>query len=666
MASKAGGRKSAPQRAEDAAQPVGQQPAAAPWPSGPQAMAGQPMAGQPMPGQPMPGQPMPGQPMMRGPGGMGQRPMRLGPDGRPISPQQAQVDPKVVDPLVAEGKAAFEKDDLTLAELRAMQALQQVPDHLEGLILLYQCRKKNNQIGPQLEGLLRAIVRKNPNLLWATSELAFMLFARGERVECEAYARKAIRLAPRNPQVHGIMGLILTETNRALAGEYHFRKALELSGENTRVDMNLANCLKAQGKVEESEEWFSKSTELDPKNVNAWIGWCRLEEARRNIPRAWELLHKAEELAPEAIDLSLTRAVLYGREKKNEEAIAELTKSQEEGKAKQMAPIALLERGRLYDKMDRFEEAWTDYEEGKRLCREVQGRRYGDQMAQNLIERLKRFFTRQRMTILPRAHKHESMPQPIFIVGYPRSGTTMVEQTLSAHPLVSAGDELVFVNDLTRVGPRWLGSPLQYPEALSDLWMGDNQLVLDQFRDYYLARAEQLGIWEEGAKFFTDKMPLNETHLGFIHLLFPEAPIIHVRRHPLDILISNFSNFLTHGFHQAFEVKTIAQHFVRIDELVEHYKQQIDLKYMAIRYEDLVEDQEPNVRKMLDFAGLEFDPRCLSFHENQRYARTASYAQVTEKLYDSSVHRYRHYRTHLDEAVEILKPSLERLGYPAD
>ncbi|HEX3810281.1 MAG TPA: sulfotransferase [Rhizomicrobium sp.] len=585
-------------------------------------------------------------------------------DGGASALQRRQIDPRAMDPLVREGREAFEKGDATLAELRAMQALQQVPDHLEALILLYQCRRKNNQSGPPIENVLRRIVRRDPNLLWATNEIAYMLFARGERVECETHARNALRLAPRNAQAHGIMGLILTETNRAVAGEYHFRKSLEIAGENTRVATNLGNCLKAQGKVEEAEVWFRKATDFEPKNIDAWLGWSRLEEARRNIPRAWELLHTAEEAAPEAIDLSLTRAVLYGREKKNEEAVAELSRSQTEGKAQQMTAVALLERGRLYDKMDRFDEAWADYVEGKRLCREVQGRRYMEPVAKNLAQHLKLFFTRQRMSILPRASERAGMPQPIFIVGYPRSGTTMVEQTITAHPLISAGDELVFINDLARVGPRWLGSPLPYPECLADLWMGDNQLVLDQFRDYYLERAAQLGIWEKGATYFTDKMPLNETHLGLIHLIFPQSPIIHVRRHPLDILISNFSNFLTHGFNQAFDVKTTASHFVLIDDLVQHYRQQLDLKYLEVRYEDLVEDQEPNVRKILDFIGVDFDPRCLSFQDNQRYARTASYAQVTEKLYDSSVYRYRHYRKYLDDAAAILKPSLDRLGYP--
>ena len=161
-------------------------------------------------------------------------------------------------------------------------------------------------------------------------------------------------------------------------------------------------------------------------------------------------------------------------------------------------------------------------------------------------------------------------------------------------------------------------------------------------------------------------MPLNETHIGLIHILFPHAPIIHVRRHPLDILTSNFSNFLTHGFNQSFDVKTIAQHYVLIDGLVESYKEQLDLNYLEIRYEDLVADQEKHVRTMLDFVGVEFDPRCLSFHENQRYARTASYAQVTQKLYDKSMYRYRHYRKHLDQAVAILRPTLARLGYSSE
>jgi hypothetical protein len=258
------------------------------------------------------------------------------------------------------------------------------------------------------------------------------------------------------------------------------------------------------------------------------------------------------------------------------------------------------------------------------------------------------------------------MPQPIFIVGFPRSGTTLVEQTLSVHPRIAAGDELPFINDITQIMQRLLASPLTYPDALAELWMGDQRDGLIELRDYYLNRAAKSGIFREGADWFTDKMPLNETHLGLISLLFPESPILHVIRHPLDVLLSVYSNHLTHGFFCAAQMETIAQHYVLIAELILHYKQNLSMRYLPVRYEDLVTDQERNVRAILDFIGVGYDAKCLSFEQNTRYARTASYAQVTEKLYERSRFRYRPYLTHLAPVLEILGPVIDRLGYSVD
>jgi Flp pilus assembly protein TadD len=571
---------------------------------------------------------------------------------------------KATETLVSQGQAALGSKNFAVAKMRARQALQQISDYMPALLLLRQAVLESDPGGAEHEEALRRILHHNSNDLGATTELCTLLFNRGETEECELLARSCLRLMPLNPTIQSVMGLLLSQRGRPAAGEFHFRRVIELGGVNPTVANNLAFCLKLQGKVEESEEWYRKAVELAPDEPNFWVGWSNLEEVRRNIPRAWELLGKAEERTNGQKELSLERAILLGREGRTSEAVAELSKSREDGR--RLHVNALYERGRLFDKMERFDDAWTDFVEANRLVREVQKRRYGEAAAKELVSECQRFFRRARMKLIPRADIDTSMPQPIFVVGYPRSGTTMVEQTLSAHPLISAGDELTFISDLTRIVPRWLGSPNPFPGCLTDLWMGDNRLAPNQFRDYYLRRSQELGIFEEGARFFTDKMPLNETHLGLIHVLFPHARIIHVRRHPLDILTSNYSNFLTHGFNQSFDVKSIAQHYVLIDGLVEHYKEQLDLNYLEIRYEDLVADQENHVRRMLEFAGVGFDPRCLSFHENQRYARTASYAQVTEKLYDKSIYRYRHYRKHLDQAVAILRPALNRLGYPSD
>jgi hypothetical protein len=161
-------------------------------------------------------------------------------------------------------------------------------------------------------------------------------------------------------------------------------------------------------------------------------------------------------------------------------------------------------------------------------------------------------------------------------------------------------------------------------------------------------------------------MPLNETHLGLIALLFPEAPLIHVLRHPLDIIVSAFSNAFTHGFYCAADLETAARHYVRVMDLVQHYRGEMTLRYLPIRYEDIVRQQAASVRAMLSFIGEKFDKACLTFHQNRRYARTASYAQVTEPLYDRSVERWRHYRVQLAPVVPILAPLIERLGYEID
>jgi hypothetical protein len=139
--------------------------------------------------------------------------------------------------------------------------------------------------------------------------------------------------------------------------------------------------------------------------------------------------------------------------------------------------------------------------------------------------------------------------------------------------------------------------------------------------------------------------------------------VIHLIRHPLDVVVSVFSNLLTHGHYCAYALDSIAQHYAQTMELVEHYRRELEVRYMAVRYEDIVDDQEATIRRVMDFVGESFDPACLRFHENRRYARTASYAQVSEKLYDRSRYRYRNYGQELAPILSPLTPTIERLGY---
>jgi tetratricopeptide (TPR) repeat protein len=569
-------------------------------------------------------------------------------------------------PQVERAARAFELKQFETAEELALEVLELAPVQPGALSVLYRLRRQQNKIRAA-EMLLRRYVHFYPNDLGPTCDLALLLKQTGKLADAEVHARNGIRIAPTNPGPHNLMGMILTDSNRPRVGEYHYRKVLELTGQRDPIVLaNLAWNLKNQGRIAEARALYEESTAAASNVMLSWLGWARMEEVDRNFDRAGELLDKAEALVPGNLAIQLTRAVIHGRKREFDKALALLDSMKRPAGAEQLGTEELMEKGRLLDKVGRYDEAFAAYAESKRLVRTLSNQTYLDEAANNLMGRMKAFFTAQRLSFTPRAGVRSDGPHPIFILGFPRSGTTLTEQILSAHPKIAAGDELTFVNEITQIMPRMLNSPLAYPEALAELWMGDQREGLDNLRDYYLQRVRQMGILEDGADWFTDKMPLNETHLGLIGLLFPEAPLIHVLRHPLDVVLSVFSNHLTHGFFCSYELETAAKHYVRVMDLVSHYRAEMALKYLPIRYEDIVDDQEGSVRRMLSFIGETFDDRCLDFTENRRYARTASYAQVTEKLYDRSRYRYRNYRAHLEPVLPILKPVIDRLGYTVD
>jgi tetratricopeptide (TPR) repeat protein len=569
-------------------------------------------------------------------------------------------------PEVGRTRAALAAGNSAEAERELIELIERSPKHIGGLALLHELRAGQGRTAAA-EALLGRIVRLDPNNLNATQALALLLFTKGALAEAEVHARNAVRIAPTDPQSHNLMGMIMTEAQRPQVGEHHYRRAMKLRAAPSAILIaNLAWNLKNQGRIAESRALYKESVRLDPAIFQTLYGWARMEETARNFARAGELLDAAESLSPGNPSVLLHRAILHGRVKHYVEALAALDDIERRRPGGDLGPIEWSEKGLLLDRMGRYAEAFAAFSEAKRNLRALTGQSYMAEEAAALVRRLTVFFVAPRLKILPRAGVRSEVAQPIFIVGFPRSGTTMIEQTLSAHPLISAGDELPIVGELTGLIPRMLNSPLAYPEAFAELWLGDQLEGLDNLRDYYLQRARQLGALRKGARWFTDKMPLNETHLGIIGLIFPQAPIIHLLRHPLDVVLSVFSNHLTHGYYCAYDLTSIARHYVLVTDLVEHYRREMPLKYMAVRYEDVIDRQAESVRQMLAFVGAPYDRRCLDFHENLRYARTASYAQVTEKLYDRSRYRYRSYGEQLAPVIPILEPAIRRLGYTID
>ena len=252
-----------------------------------------------------------------------------------------------------------------------------------------------------------------------------------------------------------------------------------------------------------------------------------------------------------------------------------------------------------------------------------------------------------------------SAADPIFIVGLPRSGSTLLEQILASHSQVDGTKELVYIPAIVRRlgGKIKKGSMSNFPEILAE--MGENEF-LELGREYLGRSREQRG----SAAFFIDKMPNNFMHIGLIHLILPNATIIDARRRPMATCFSGFTQLFARGQAFTYGLKNIGRYYRAYVDLMDHWDRVLPGKVLRVHYEDVVADTQKQVRRVLDHCGLEFEQDCLQFHQTERAVRTASSEQVRQPIYKAALEHWRNFEPHLDELKLALGPVLER--YPVD
>jgi Tfp pilus assembly protein PilF len=504
---------------------------------------------------------------------------------------------------------------------------------------------------------LKTVLKGDPRADWAYNELIELFYKSGRHADAQTLARTALRVNPLNAQGHNLYGTILSQLNDLPSGEWHFRRAIELGGEQAPFLANLALNLMQQGRTDEAEACYAQAHALAPGEFRTLAHWSKLREVRGDHSGAWDLLERAKRVAGNN-DVELLRANHLARTGKVHEALAILDA------APALNGDARLERGRLLDRLGRYDEAWRDLVEGKRLLAvEAGGLTYNAQAVDTFFARLKRFFVRGNISLLPQAPLRTDVPQPVFIMGFPRSGTTLIEQVLTSHSAVRAGGELSFATELRQFSLQQFAGPEPFPENLARTWTADNRWAATLFRDYYLARAEQYGLLAPGKRYFTDKMPFNEIWLPLVRMAFPQAKIVRVLRHPLDVCVSMLANNMTHGFNCGYRIEDIVHHLLAVSDLDGHYARELAADELQLQYERFVAEQRDQTARLLGHLGLEVEPACLSFHENPRYAPTPSYAQVTQQLNDRSIGRHRHYAQQLAPFMPRLQPLVAARGY---
>jgi tetratricopeptide (TPR) repeat protein len=246
-------------------------------------------------------------------------------------------------------------------------------------------------------------------------------------------------------------------------------------------------------------------------------------------------------------------------------------------------------------------------------------------------------------------------PDPILIVGLPRSGSTLIEQILASHSAVEGTHELA---DIPRMvvelqGREWSFEDPRYPAVLA-------QLQAQDFRRLGEKYLHDTRAYRGGKARFVDKMPNNFRHIGLIHLMLPNAKIIDARREPMACCFSNFKQLFAHGQEFSYSIEDIARYYRTYLELMRHWNAVLPGRVLRVQHEDLVDDLEGNVRRILDYCGLKFEPACVEFHKTERSVRTASSEQVRQPIFREGLDQWRHYERWLGPLREALADALTR------
>lgn len=452
--------------------------------------------------------------------------------------------------------------------------------------------------------------------------------------------------ADSNPDAQTALGLAFVLLGRVEEGiaAHHLAAALRPSA---AAFCELAWALNTGGRVEESLASYDRALALEPSLAAATAGKANILESRGETEPARALIRSA--LDHGVLDPSL--AVAFARLSNTREQRPAARAVVERTLTAARSPV---DRASLLFALGRLRESDGDYD-GAFSCfkqaNDFYPPTFDPSKYARATDQLIEVFSRQSLSALPRASNAD--PRPVFIVGMPRSGTSLVEQILASHPSIHGAGEL---DDLSTIAARLtdiLGLPPavpQYPACIPSL----RATQLDALAERYLSR---IGRLDPTAARTTDKMPSNFALLGLIDLLFPGARIIHCTRNPLDTCLSCYTTQLSQRHSYRTRLKDLAAAYKMYERLMSHWRTAVRTPMLEVRYEDVIADPERQSRAIVEFVGVPWDDRCLRFYENRRIVHTASIDQVRRPLYNSSIGRWRHFERHLGELIAGLAGS---------
>jgi tetratricopeptide (TPR) repeat protein len=450
----------------------------------------------------------------------------------------------------------------------------------------------------------------------------------GSPMQAEHHCREALKTDRRNVQAMAMLGQILNMSARYDEAAASFQKCIALRPKAPEYHALLAEVRSTQGRYREALNRYDKLLKMHPGYRPGVAGKAEVLNRQGKYEKAMDLIEPWVERGEEDAGIAVGFARVATRMGRYEEAVEVASRHLDDpdvaGEIRRSLFFAV---GAAHERNGDFEKAFEAFAKGN----ELSDRQYDADEDAALIDRLRAAFTAESIAAAPRPASAPAVP--IFIVGMMRSGSTLVEQIIDAHPEAHGVGEITDLPEIVASLPLSISSTLSWPECVRDLDGAD----VERLSGKYLDALRRLG---RGAKRVADKQLGNYHHLGLIEILFPGARVIHCRRDPADTCLSCFAQKLPPGKHgYAADLTSLGRAYRQYQRVMEHWRDVLTIPLLEIDYEEIVADQEMVSRRIIDFCGLPWDDRCLRFYESGRVVLTLSSAQVSQPIYASSVGR---------------------------
>ena len=502
----------------------------------------------------------------------------------------------------------------------------------------------------EAEKLCRRVLRERPRNVDALRLLASIAFGASRYDEAETLLERAVAIAPDFQLALLDLGRVRKEQDRFAEALECFDRVVAIDPGNAQAHFLRGSTLAPAAFTHEAIAAYERCLELRPKHVGALIGLGHLLKA---VGRYDDAVAAYDACIAQRPDLGETYWSLANlKTYRFDDAVVDEMERRVDGGglAAQSEINFLFALGKAYEDRGDFGRGWHYYRSGNEKQRATVS--YDPVQTETMNDRIVDVFTREFLD--SRRGVGHPDAAPIFILGLPRSGSTLLEQILASHPDVEGTSELPYLGRVATSLNRNRSEGINYPEAVREL----PPEAFARLGEDYLGYASLHR--RAGTPRFIDKMPNNFPNVGLLSLILPRAKVIDARRHPLDACLSCYRQLFAKGQAFTYDLTEIGEYYLQYQRMLDHWHQVLPGRVLTVQYEEVVTDFETQVRRLLEFCELPWDDSCLRFYESERPVRTPSSEQVRQPIYDRSIGHWRNYASELDELVETIAPIRER------